>query len=161
MVLSRISAAPNARLGLLAFECQETFPSQCWMLMTRVIKAVDLLEDGRLRLRRHSSYLFRSSTPWTRAHARSSGSRGSSIGCNGRCGRCNLVVGIAGQTLSEIGRALNKHAGSVHGVLAVTGGIEPHPYEIRQFFLCPWFISFATHYAIEGAAPNRGRSRES
>jgi len=31
----------------------------------------------------------------------------------------------AGQTLSEIGRALNKHAGSVHGVLAVTGGIEP------------------------------------
>jgi len=28
-------------------------------------------------------------------------------------------------TLSEIGRALNKHAGSVHGVLAVTGGIEP------------------------------------
>ena len=31
----------------------------------------------------------------------------------------------AGQTLSEIGRALNKHAGSVHGVLALTGGIEP------------------------------------
>jgi len=31
----------------------------------------------------------------------------------------------AGQTLSEIGRALNKHVGSVHGVLAVTGGIEP------------------------------------
>ncbi len=31
----------------------------------------------------------------------------------------------AGQTLSEIGRALNKHAGSVHGVLAATGGIEP------------------------------------
>jgi IS30 family transposase len=33
----------------------------------------------------------------------------------------------AGQTLSEIGHALNKHAGSVHGVLAVTGGIEPQP----------------------------------
>lgn len=33
----------------------------------------------------------------------------------------------AGQTLSEIGRALGKHAGSVHGVLAVTGGIEPRP----------------------------------
>ena len=33
----------------------------------------------------------------------------------------------AGQTLSEIGHALNKHAGSVHGVLAVTGGIEPRP----------------------------------
>lgn len=31
----------------------------------------------------------------------------------------------AGQTLSEIGRALNKHAGSVHGVLAATGGVEP------------------------------------
>ena len=29
-------------------------------------------------------------------------------------------------TLSEIGRALNRHAGSVHGVLAATGGgIEP------------------------------------
>jgi hypothetical protein len=25
-------------------------------------------------------------------------------------------------TLSEIGRALNRHAGSVHGVLAATGG---------------------------------------
>jgi len=33
----------------------------------------------------------------------------------------------AGQTLSEIGRALNKHTGSVHGVLTVTGGIEPRP----------------------------------
>lgn len=30
-----------------------------------------------------------------------------------------------GQTLSEIGRALNKHAGSVHGVLAAHGGIAP------------------------------------
>ena len=29
-----------------------------------------------------------------------------------------------GQTLSKIGHALNRHAGSVHGVLAVTGGIE-------------------------------------
>lgn len=28
----------------------------------------------------------------------------------------------AGQTLSEIGRALNKHAGSVHGVLASDRG---------------------------------------
>ncbi|NQU30105.1 MAG: IS30 family transposase [Anaerolineae bacterium] len=33
----------------------------------------------------------------------------------------------SGQTLSEIGRALNKHAGSVHGVLAATGGIQPRP----------------------------------
>jgi len=31
----------------------------------------------------------------------------------------------AGQTLSEIGRALNMHAGSVHGVFAATGGVEP------------------------------------
>lgn len=31
----------------------------------------------------------------------------------------------SGQGLSEIGRALNKHAGSVHGFLAATGGIEP------------------------------------
>ena len=35
----------------------------------------------------------------------------------------------SGQTLSEIGRALNKHAGSVHGVLAATGGIEPRGAE--------------------------------
>lgn len=42
-----------------------------------------------------------------------------------------------GQTLSEIGRALNKHAGSVHGVLAVTGGIEPRSRKrsIRAFQL--------------------------
>jgi len=31
----------------------------------------------------------------------------------------------AGQTLSEIGRALNMHAGSVHGVFAATRGVEP------------------------------------
>lgn len=30
-----------------------------------------------------------------------------------------------GQTLSEIGRALGKHAGSVHGVLAASGRIAP------------------------------------
>ena len=30
-----------------------------------------------------------------------------------------------GQTLSEIGRALIQYAGSVHGVRAVTGGVEP------------------------------------
>jgi hypothetical protein len=31
----------------------------------------------------------------------------------------------AGQSLSEIGRALGKHAGSVHGVLSSNGGIIP------------------------------------
>lgn len=31
----------------------------------------------------------------------------------------------SGQTLSEIGRALGKHAGSVHGVLASNGGMAP------------------------------------
>jgi len=31
----------------------------------------------------------------------------------------------AGQGLSEIGRALNRHAGSVHGFLSTSGGIEP------------------------------------
>jgi rhodanese-related sulfurtransferase len=36
----------------------------------------------------------------------------------------------------------------------------PHPYEIRLFFLCPWFVSFAAHYAIKGAAPNRDRSKD-
>ena len=30
-----------------------------------------------------------------------------------------------GQTLSEIGRALGKHAGSIHGVLSLNGGIYP------------------------------------
>lgn len=30
-----------------------------------------------------------------------------------------------GQTLSEIGRALGKHAGSISGVLAIHGGIAP------------------------------------
>jgi transposase-like protein len=29
LVLSRIRAAPSARLGHLAFECQGAFPSQC------------------------------------------------------------------------------------------------------------------------------------
>lgn len=33
----------------------------------------------------------------------------------------------SGQSLSDIGRALDRHAGSVHGVLAATGGIEPRP----------------------------------
>ena len=31
------------------------------------------------------------------------------------------------RTLSEIGRALNKHAGSVHGVLAATGALNLVP----------------------------------
>jgi hypothetical protein len=31
----------------------------------------------------------------------------------------------AGQSLSDIGRALGKHAGSIHGVVKVTGGIVP------------------------------------
>ncbi len=30
-----------------------------------------------------------------------------------------------GQSLSDIGRALGKHAGSVHGVLSSNGGIAP------------------------------------
>src|SRR6266850_592379 len=32
-----------------------------------------------------------------------------------------------GQSLSEIGRALGKHAGSIYGVLAASGGITPSP----------------------------------
>src|SRR3954466_2395140 len=32
-----------------------------------------------------------------------------------------------GQSLSEIGRALGKHAGSIYGVLAAAGGITPSP----------------------------------
>ena len=36
-----------------------------------------------------------------------------------------------GQSLSEIGRALGKHAGSISGVLAIHGGISP-PYRTRS-----------------------------
>lgn len=36
-----------------------------------------------------------------------------------------------GQSLSEIGRALGKHAGSIHGVLSSNGGIMPRP-KIRR-----------------------------
>ncbi|MDB5840194.1 MAG: family transposase [Herminiimonas sp.] len=36
-----------------------------------------------------------------------------------------------GQSLSEIGRALGKHAGSVHGVLSANGGIEPRARKVR------------------------------
>lgn len=36
-----------------------------------------------------------------------------------------------GQSLSEIGRALGKHAGSIHGVLSATGGIAPRSWVRR------------------------------
>jgi IS30 family transposase len=36
-----------------------------------------------------------------------------------------------GQSLSEIGRALGKHAGSIHGVLSANGGIKPHVRKVR------------------------------
>jgi hypothetical protein len=32
-----------------------------------------------------------------------------------------------GQSLSDIGRALGKHAGSIHGIIAAHGGITPLP----------------------------------
>ena len=38
----------------------------------------------------------------------------------------------AGQTLSEIGWALNKYAGSVHGVLAVTGGARVFDRDLQS-----------------------------
>ena len=50
----------------------------------------------------------------------------------GQMGRPGLSLGqkrelwnrlSSGQSLSEIGRALGKHAGSIHGVLAAKGGI--------------------------------------
>ena len=37
-----------------------------------------------------------------------------------------------GQLLSEIGRALGKHAGSIHGVLSANGGIAPHERKRRN-----------------------------
>ena len=37
-----------------------------------------------------------------------------------------------GQSLSEIGRALGKHAGSVHGVLSANGGIAPRERQRRR-----------------------------
>jgi hypothetical protein len=58
-----------------------------------------------------------------------------------------------GQTLSEIGRALNQHAGSVLGVLAVTGGNEPRPRKrsSRALYNC---MSVKTYLAalVEGSA---------
>ena len=33
----------------------------------------------------------------------------------------------SGESLSDIGRALGKHAGSIHGVIAARGGITPIP----------------------------------
>ncbi len=33
----------------------------------------------------------------------------------------------AGESLSTIGRALGRHAGSIHGVLASRGGVVPRP----------------------------------
>jgi transposase, IS30 family len=41
----------------------------------------------------------------------------------------------SGQSLSEIGRALGKHAGSVHGVLSANGGIVPGVRRRSQFAL--------------------------
>ena len=37
-----------------------------------------------------------------------------------------------GQSLSEIGRALGKHAGSIHGVLSANGGIAPRERQRRR-----------------------------
>lgn len=41
----------------------------------------------------------------------------------------------AGQTLTEIGYALGKHAGSIHGVVAANGGIVPRPRRRAQVAL--------------------------
>ncbi len=48
--LSRICAAPNARLGHLAFEDQGAFACQCRVPTAWVIEAVDVSEDGRFSL---------------------------------------------------------------------------------------------------------------
>lgn len=42
-----------------------------------------------------------------------------------------------GQSLSDIGRALKKHAGSIYGVLAATGGISPSTRTRREGGLSP------------------------
>lgn len=42
-----------------------------------------------------------------------------------------------GQSLSEIGRALGKHAASIRGVLAIRGGIAP-PNASGLFVASPW-----------------------
>lgn len=41
-----------------------------------------------------------------------------------------------GQSLSEIGRALGKHAGSIYGVLAASGGISPSTRTRSEAVLC-------------------------
>jgi len=39
MDLSRFCAAPSARLGHLAFECDRAFPTQCWVPSTWIVEA--------------------------------------------------------------------------------------------------------------------------
>lgn len=41
----------------------------------------------------------------------------------------------AGQSLSEIGHALSKHAGSIHGVVTANGGIAPTPRRRSEYAL--------------------------
>lgn len=61
-----------------------------------------------------------------------------------------------GQSLSEIDRALGKHAGSIHGVLSSHGGFMP-PVRTRS----RWALTLAEREEISRAWPRRTRSGRS
>lgn len=68
-----------------------------------------------------------------------------------------------GQSLSEIGRALGKHAGSIHGVLSVNGGIAPREHKQRGDALTlsereEISRSLATHCSLRTIAQRLGRA---
>ena len=46
MDLSRFLAAPSARFSRFPFECDKAIPAQCRVTATRIVKAIDVLEDG-------------------------------------------------------------------------------------------------------------------
>jgi len=59
-----------------------------------------------------------------------------------------------GQTLSEIGRSLGKHAGSVHGVLSASGGIAPVTRKRS-----PMALTFSDREEISRGIANGGRQK--
>ncbi len=68
-----------------------------------------------------------------------------------------------GQSLSEIGRALGKHAGSIHGVLSASGGIFPREKQRRRDTLTlaereEISRSLATQCSLRSIAERLGRA---
>ncbi len=68
-----------------------------------------------------------------------------------------------GQSLSEIGRAIDKHAGSVFCFLQKTGGIKPDPQRRAKSTLTIWdreeiSRGISAHLSIRGIARNLNRA---